>query len=140
MRARLMVVVILLFGCGAAHAGLVVNGGFETGNFTGWTVTGPNLLNTNYGISTNTPEEGLYCAWFSGSATGLTFLSQTLATVPGQVEGVLDRRHCCRDRVLRRLFLRHRARLVTHRYGVAIGGRAARRSSAVDAIGLASQD
>jgi hypothetical protein len=84
MRGTLMSVVVLLLACGAAHAGLIVNGGFETGDFTGWTVTGANVLNTNYGISTNTPEDGVYCAWFSGSSTSLTYLSQTFATVPGQ--------------------------------------------------------
>jgi hypothetical protein len=67
---------------------LIVNGGFETGNFYGWTVTGPNVLNTNYGISTNTPEDGVYCAWFSGGAAGLTYLSQSFATVPGQLYDV----------------------------------------------------
>jgi hypothetical protein len=85
MRGTLMSVVVFLLACGAAHAGLVVNGGFETGDFTGWTVTGANVLNTNYGISTINPEDGVYCAWFSGSAAGLTYLSQTIATVPGQV-------------------------------------------------------
>ncbi|MGP8243845.1 MAG: hypothetical protein ACLQVN_04910 [Bryobacteraceae bacterium] len=68
MRGTLMSVVVLLLACGAAHAGLIVNGGFETGDFTGWTVTGANVLNTNYGISTINPEDGVYCAWFSGSS------------------------------------------------------------------------
>ena len=89
MRVTLISVVALLFlACGAANASLVSNGGFETGDFTGWTVTGPNVLNTNYGISTNTPEDGVYCAWFSGGAAGLTYLSQSFATVPGQLYDV----------------------------------------------------
>ncbi|MGB7758481.1 MAG: carbohydrate binding domain-containing protein [Bryobacteraceae bacterium] len=86
MRTTLTGVAVVLFlVCGAARADLITNGGFETGDFTGWTVTGANLLNVNYGISNIVPEDGVYCAWFSGSATGLTYLSQTIATVPGQL-------------------------------------------------------
>ena len=86
MRGTLMsVAVLLLLASGAANAGLVVNGGFES-DFTGWTVTGAAVRGANYGISTNLPESGTSSAGFRGDlARGtLTYLSQTLATVPGQ--------------------------------------------------------
>jgi len=56
---------------------LVSNGGFETGDFTGWTVTGTG----NHGTSTNTPHSGAYCAWFGA---GWTYISETIPTIPGQ--------------------------------------------------------
>lgn len=78
------VLVLLLLACGAANAGLVVNGGFETGDFTGWTVTGaPFNCGSPPGISTNGPHSGEYSACF-GNPTDLTFISQALATAPGQ--------------------------------------------------------
>ena len=41
MRAAIMgVAVSLLLGSSTATAGLIVNGGFETGDFSGWTITG----------------------------------------------------------------------------------------------------
>jgi hypothetical protein len=82
--AAIGVVVTLLFGSSAATAGLVVNGGFETGNFSGWTISGAGTLGVDYGITTVIPHSGTYAAWF-GNPTGLTFLSQVIPTVPGQV-------------------------------------------------------
>lgn len=87
---------------------LVVNGGFETGDFTGWTVTPPpTVLGYDFycgdtavdGISDLGPHSGDYSACFgypsgwsyvdhSGDTItyqpGLTFISQDLTTVPGQ--------------------------------------------------------
>ena len=85
MRTTLTSVAVLLFlACGAAHAGLIVNGGFETGNFTGWTVTGAGFnCGSPSGISNNTPHSGTYSACF-GNPSALTFISQALATTPGQ--------------------------------------------------------
>jgi PEP-CTERM motif len=77
-----------------AEAGnLVVNGGFETGDFTGWTQTG----STDYvgvypyvpypsGITPIIyPHTGNYFASFSGYASeGLGGITQTITTTPGQ--------------------------------------------------------
>jgi hypothetical protein len=77
------VVFTLLIGSSSATAGLVVNGGFETGDFTGWTISGAGTLNLDYGITNVDPHSGTYAAWF-GDPTGLTFLSQIIPTIPGQ--------------------------------------------------------
>lgn len=80
----------LLMGMGQAHAdNLVVNGGFETGNFSGWSQSGAFMSVTGgpghvgpyiggYG-----PHSGDYYAAL-GTVRGFGTLSQTLTTTPGQ--------------------------------------------------------
>jgi hypothetical protein len=59
-----------------ASANLVVNPGFETGNFTGWTQSG----NTSFsGVSGGVAHSGSFEAFFGPLTLG--FLSQDLATV-----------------------------------------------------------
>ena len=83
VRAAIIVVVLfLLLGTSTATAGLVVNGGFETGDFSGWTLTG--ATTGYYGITNVIPHSGTYAAWF-GDPFNLTFISQNIATVPGQL-------------------------------------------------------
>lgn len=60
---------------GSAHASLVVNGGFETGDFTGWTVSGPGAS-----VSAVDPHSGAYSGRFSGDSTSI---EQMIATTPG---------------------------------------------------------
>jgi len=66
------------------NSGLVVNGGFETGDFTGWVLSG----DTSYTIVDNgsnsgiPPHSGNYEAALS-TFTSLGYLSQTLTTTPG---------------------------------------------------------
>lgn len=60
-----------------AQASLVTNGGFETGDFTGWTIAGTSFD----GVDTLAPHTGAFAAFF-GTPAGST-LSQTLATVAG---------------------------------------------------------
>lgn len=67
----------------AAAANLVVNGGFETGDFTGWTLTG----NTGFvGIITSPVHSGNYAASFGavGSPTFLTQQQNLTTTAGGQ--------------------------------------------------------
>jgi hypothetical protein len=57
----------------------IVNGGFETGNFMGWTQSG----NTGAtGVSTGHPHSGMYAADL-GPVGSEGFLSQSFATTPG---------------------------------------------------------
>lgn len=66
----------------AVAANLVLNPGFETGDFTDWTVTGDGIS-----IDTVFPNTGCCDAAFSATTTdpNAGVLSQTLSTSPGQV-------------------------------------------------------
>jgi hypothetical protein len=75
---------LLLFLIPAAHADLIVNGGFETGDFTGWTQSG-------WLIDTTSPNSGVYdaatgCAGASCTTVGdpnSAYLFQDVATTIG---------------------------------------------------------
>lgn len=59
---------------------LVDNGGFETGDFTGWTQFGDPSFS---GVDGSAPQSGVYAAFFGPSSTGGIF--QMLTTVPGKL-------------------------------------------------------
>jgi hypothetical protein len=85
-------IALVLISCGlgafhtAAAANLVTNPGFETGDFTGWTLSGtdssPEDYGTYYGVDTVDAHSGNYGAYF-GPAGGVLYLSQLLTTVQG---------------------------------------------------------
>jgi hypothetical protein len=64
----------------ASAAELVANGGFETGDFSSWSLTG----NTGFAGVTNNPVHSGQYAFFDGAVGSLGVLSQTVATVAGQ--------------------------------------------------------
>jgi hypothetical protein len=66
--------------CGAAE--LVTNGGFETGNFSSWTVTP--ATQGSVLVVTTAPHTGVYAAAFGATRSQDDSISQTLATVSGQ--------------------------------------------------------
>jgi len=76
--------------CAAISPNLVTNCGFETGNFTGWTIGG-NTLNPGgnyYGVDAFDANSGNFGAYLSqdfiDGGTAPLILSQTLNTITGQ--------------------------------------------------------
>ena len=65
----------------ANAASIVTNGGFETGDFTGWT---PNAVSYPMYIVTSPVSEGQYAAQIAGYGYGPDTLSQTLTTTAAQ--------------------------------------------------------
>lgn len=86
MRSPLMafgLVALLAVLPGSAAAGLITNGDFETGNLSGWTISGPGASETsNYGVAHSTAHTGSWGAWF-GTVSGLVYISQIIPTTPG---------------------------------------------------------
>jgi hypothetical protein len=77
--SSLVALIVGVASAGYATAGIVTNGGFETGDFTGWTLSG----NTDFvGVTTGIAHSGDFAAFF-GPDGSLGFLSQTLATTAG---------------------------------------------------------
>jgi hypothetical protein len=74
---------VLLGGPGQARADMIVNGGFETGDFSGWTLSGNTGVGSGYTfVSSTNPHSGGFDAAL-GPVGGLGFLSQTVPTTPG---------------------------------------------------------
>jgi hypothetical protein len=80
MERKLLGAALLIGVTGVAHANLVANGDFETGDFTGWTQSGNTsftTVNTNGGNGPSAP--GIYSAQL-GPVGSTGFLTQTLTT------------------------------------------------------------
>jgi hypothetical protein len=84
--ARLLTVGLVAMSVApAANANLIQNGGFETGTFSSWTVSGDVATATvpYFGVGNNT-QDGNYIAVFNaGNTTPNAVLSQTFTTVAG---------------------------------------------------------
>ncbi|GAB2890528.1 hypothetical protein GCM10027046_18980 [Uliginosibacterium flavum] len=63
-----------------AQQNLVVNGDFETGNFTGWTKSGNTSLSD---VIANSVTSNSTYVWRSGATGSLNYISQNLATTVG---------------------------------------------------------
>lgn len=80
----LAVLVTLAWLPGAARANLIVNPGFETGDFTGWTLTNdPSFTFVNSDPGLADPHSGSFEALL-GNIGSLAFLSQDIATTVNQ--------------------------------------------------------
>lgn len=66
----------------SANANLVVNGGFETGNFSGWT-TQAAAFGSNYGVINGQSHSGTFSARFQANQGQQDAIWQTLNTVQG---------------------------------------------------------
>lgn len=62
---------------GSAQAELIVNGGFETGNFNGWTMSG---YIASSGVAAGAAYSGSNGARFGATAPAFNKISQTIAT------------------------------------------------------------
>jgi hypothetical protein len=88
VRFALAVSILSLATAGLANAGdnLVTNGSFETGDFTGWTLSGDTgftgVCNVSNCPGAFAPEDGTFAAYF-GPVGDTATISQTIATTPG---------------------------------------------------------
>jgi len=91
LRLVLISSALLVLFLSLANANTVVNGGFETGDSTGWSVLlGPVYGNTYTKVLSSSPDgitpfDGKYFASFSNFAPEVSGFSQTVSTTPGQV-------------------------------------------------------
>lgn len=84
---RSLVLVMLFAGVACAPGfatNLIVNGGFETGDFSGWTVTGNNTVVEGDGFSNYEPHGGTYFAALGNYGLPLGSVSQSFMDVSGQ--------------------------------------------------------
>ena len=88
--------------CDATAGNLASNCGFETGDFTSWTLSGNDvtngLLGNLYGVEgvdpivSTAPNSGSYQAYFSDIVSNATTLSETISTVASDTYTVSNRR------------------------------------------------
>ncbi len=75
-----VLVALLMLYPTTATAGLIANGDFETGNLSGWTVSGAMQY---YGVRHVAAHTGSWGIYF-GDVVGLTYISQMIPTIPGE--------------------------------------------------------
>ncbi len=84
-RTVLLMVLVLAFSSSVASASinLVINGGFETGVFSGWSPT-PAASGSDFGVSITDPHSGSYSAFFDASLDDYDSISQSIPTTVGE--------------------------------------------------------
>jgi hypothetical protein len=76
-----------IFPFNAAPVNLVVNGGFETGDFTGWNLSGNVDFNTQVNAGPPSPDGSQHIALLGAVGTD-NIMQQTIATTPGDIYDV----------------------------------------------------
>ncbi len=76
--ASLALLAVLVFGS-AACADLVANGGFETGDFTGWDTNG---TGATFAVTSGSQQSGTKCAELTGTDGSMVSLCQTITVKP----------------------------------------------------------
>lgn len=83
LRYAALLACLALASSARARAGMIVNGGFETGDFTGWT-TVPAGSGSDFGVDDSLPHNGGHEAFFAGISIGsYDEFSQSVPTVAG---------------------------------------------------------
>jgi hypothetical protein len=80
--AILAIGVLLIATAGPTSANLIVNGDFETGDFTGWTTTAA-VTGSDFGVTLLPLAHDTHGAFFSANGADFDSISQTFATTPG---------------------------------------------------------
>jgi hypothetical protein len=86
MRSLFILGIYLLMSRPASASSIVLNGGFETGDLTGWTVS-HSSINSAVGVSGTNPHSGLFALAFAGQNQGggdEDGVAELLSTVSGQ--------------------------------------------------------
>ncbi len=83
LRSAAIAALSFAFAASAQASNLVQNGGFETGDFTNWTLGGLVDDNTYVGTGPNAPFDGSFAAQLGAVGSDNT-LSQAIATAAGQ--------------------------------------------------------
>jgi PEP-CTERM motif len=79
-RKILLIIAVLASAALSAHAGLQFNGGFETGDYTGWVLSGDTSFTS---VTTNMPHSGNFSSQM-GPVNSDGFLDQVIPTLAGQ--------------------------------------------------------
>src|SRR5262245_17746447 len=74
--------VLLIAAAQPTFANLIVNGDFETGDFTGWTTT-PAATGSDFGVGLVPPAHDTLGAFFSADSSDFDSISQSFVTTPG---------------------------------------------------------
>lgn len=82
--STLLAVCALLANVEVKATELVVNGGFEAGDFSSWTTTDASL-GSYYGVDGVGPKNGFFSAYFGGIGPTSDVIAQTLSTSVGEV-------------------------------------------------------
>lgn len=78
----IVVFILSLINVNISEATLVNNGGFETGDFTGWEKT-PAVSGSLFDVDDTSPNSGNYGAYFGAIYNLNDSISQVIATTPG---------------------------------------------------------
>ena len=82
LKVSLIMATIAFMTAGAANADLVTNGGFETGDLSGWTEVGTDPGVSLY-VAPFNPHSGVYHAT-TGYSPDWQYIAQDIITMPGQ--------------------------------------------------------
>jgi hypothetical protein len=83
MKKFFQVALVLAVVSSAAHANLLTNGSFETGDLSGWTANADNTIDVNTGYGAT---DGMYSAqldYYKNSGAGIDYLQQSFNTIAG---------------------------------------------------------